>query len=348
MHPILIALTMLLWLSATAEGAAVYFNPAPSSGSQLAPHARYAAAHAHLRSTTTRIHINYVGTPPDAATQAAIQFAAALLDASFLFSHDVNVALHWADLSSVPGLLGDAGPAHLCPHPDSAHYRYVMVPAALYSELTGGSTCPGAGDAVHIVVELNSNPPLPWYVGTDGSTPGGQIDLVTVAMHELAHGLGFTTGVANGNGDYLFAPYGLFYDWFVMGGRPGWPATYGDPVSSPCLASPGTLTNGQLYFRGNVGDPSVADFKVYAPNPFSPGSSIAHVDPSGSSANALMFPSLAAGEARHDIGGNVWAVMANFGYNMVPVAQYVTTTSGSPSACVPTCSASTVYPFFIS
>ena len=30
-----------------------------------------------------------------------------------------------------------------------------------------------------------------WYFGTDGNTPAGDFDFVTVVMHELAHGLGY-------------------------------------------------------------------------------------------------------------------------------------------------------------
>ena len=329
----LLHILLLLMLGSLVQST-VYLNPLPANGSRLAPHVHYPSF--QTRSTPNRIIATYVGTPPDSATQSAIQFALSLLDTSFQLTHDVNVAIRWIDLSSIPGLLADAGPTQMCQHPDSTNFRYVLIPTSLYAQLIG-SPCPGASSSAHVSINVNSNPPTPWYTGTDGNPPPSTVDLVTVMMHEAVHGLGFLTGVANGNGNYLYAPYGLFYDWFVFGGRPGWPSHYGLPVQNPCLASPGTLTNNLLYFRGNVGDPSVANFQVYAPSTFQIGSSISHVNPSGDTTNRLMFPSLSAGEAQHDIGGNVWAAMANFGYPMSPVAQYATSTTGT-STCLPTCS----------
>lgn len=38
-----------------------------------------------------------------------------------------------------------------------------------------------------------------WYYGVDGNAPAGQIDFVTVLLHELGHGVGFTVGPTNGN-----------------------------------------------------------------------------------------------------------------------------------------------------
>lgn len=36
---------------------------------------------------------------------------------------------------------------------------------------------------------------MPGYFGTDGNTPANQYDFVTVFMHELTHGLGFTSSL---------------------------------------------------------------------------------------------------------------------------------------------------------
>src|SRR5262249_46124505 len=42
--------------------------------------------------------------------------------------------------------------------------------------------------------------PNVWYYGLDGEAPEGELDLVTVVLHELAHGLGFATIVNLGTG----------------------------------------------------------------------------------------------------------------------------------------------------
>jgi hypothetical protein len=40
-------------------------------------------------------------------------------------------------------------------------------------------------------MQIRFNANRPWYYGTDGQVPAGQFDLVSVALHELGHGIGF-------------------------------------------------------------------------------------------------------------------------------------------------------------
>lgn len=52
-----------------------------------------------------------------------------------------------------------------------------------------------------------------WYYGLDGNTPAGQINFLNVAMHEIAHGLGFsgfenvTTGALSGGIPSIYATF---------------------------------------------------------------------------------------------------------------------------------------------
>jgi len=255
-----------------------------------------------------------------------------VLASYFNVSYAINLNVTWTDLSGInPTLLGQGKPAIQCAHPNAAAYKYVYVPGALYTSLTGASNCPGAPDAIHITILLNSNPPTPWYTGVDGAPPSSTVDLMTVMMHEMLHGLGFLTGVASGAAAYPSAPYGFFYDWFVFSGTPGWPAAYSTPVSSPCVASSSVLTTSPLYFRGTVGGTANSQFVVYTPGVFAPGSSISHVVVSSGTANRLMQYALQSGTALHDIGGNVWSAMASFGYTMKNCAAL---TSAGCAACI--------------
>lgn len=272
------------------------------------------------RSGTGRIHVGFVGGLPEAAVQNVFIAAAFFLQSYFVLSADVNVAVEWVDLSSVPNLLGEGGPSTMCPHPDSGAYPFVLIPAALYVHLTGADNCPGMSGSIHVHVQLNSQPNVPWYFGVDGQPPVNRIDLVTVVMHELLHGLGFLSGVAGAGAQYPFAPYGYVFDWYVFYSNnvTGWPSTFAGAVSDPCIANPLLLSNGALIFRGVVGNASIESFTLYSPTMFAPGSSVSHVAPvAGSSANRLMQPSIQQGHAWHDIGANVWEAMASMGYDMV-------------------------------
>ena len=44
-----------------------------------------------------------------------------------------------------------------------------------------------------IVTEFNSNDEVSWYFGTDANTRSGKRDFVSVVLHEIGHGLGFSS-----------------------------------------------------------------------------------------------------------------------------------------------------------
>ena len=62
---------------------------------------------------------------------------------------------------------------------------------ALADAIAGRDTYAGRVD---LTASFNSNDKVNWYYGTDGNTPSGQFDFVTVVLHELGHGLGFFLG----------------------------------------------------------------------------------------------------------------------------------------------------------
>ena len=50
-------------------------------------------------------------------------------------------------------------------------------------------------------MNITYNNGFSWYYGTDANPPAGQYDLVTVAAHEIGHGLNFSgsAGYSGGN-----------------------------------------------------------------------------------------------------------------------------------------------------
>jgi len=165
-------------------------------------------------------------------------------------------------------------------------------PKALANFLHGGDVDPGHDD---IIVNVNTS--QPFYYGTDGVVPGGKYDLVTVATHELIHGLGFLDSFRQQGG------YGVFGDgtYDSNSGRSGLPTIFdryvnldnnGDNrvVALETDNRVAALTSNNLYWFGLNGRSGTSDGdfpQLFAPNPFQAGSTGGHTN----IANDLMFPS---------------------------------------------------------
>jgi PA domain len=80
---------------------------------------------------------------------------------------------------------------------------HAWYPVALANKLAGVDLTPGAQELTAVfnsrVGELNCLESFHWYYGLDGNHGDG-LDLLTVLLHELAHGLGFATIVAEWSG----------------------------------------------------------------------------------------------------------------------------------------------------
>jgi MYXO-CTERM domain-containing protein len=89
----------------------------------------------------------------------------------------------------------------------------LLVPEALADKLAGFDINPGLED---IDAQFNgalgqcSGGTEDWYYGFDGKPPADDLDLLSVLLHELGHGLGFVSFVDNNTG----ALYGGFVDVF--------------------------------------------------------------------------------------------------------------------------------------
>jgi hypothetical protein len=158
-------------------------------------------------------------------------------------------------------------------------------PQALANALAGLDLDPSSDD---IMTEFNSGlggsgcmPGTSFYLGLDGLPGSGQIDMLTVVLHELAHGLGFQTFEDITTGARLSG----LNDAFLL-------AIEQEGASPPSLAD---MTDGQratadvsdpdIYWSG----PKVQDaastltaglvggrVRLYAPSVVQPGSSISH------------------------------------------------------------------------
>ena len=96
------------------------------------------------------------------------------IDASFTDSADLRMAL----------LFWGGAPRRL----EITRILGFVVPRALADKRAGRDLADGEPD---IITRFNSHEDANWYFGTDGDTPSGKTDFVSIVLHEIAHGLGF-------------------------------------------------------------------------------------------------------------------------------------------------------------
>jgi uncharacterized repeat protein (TIGR01451 family) len=92
--------------------------------------------------------------------------------------------------------LGSAGALRVATDFDGALFPNTWYHIALANRLAGRDLAPPHADiraSFNSAIDTGCAPGLRWYYGLDNNVPAGQIDLVVVVLHELGHGLGFST-----------------------------------------------------------------------------------------------------------------------------------------------------------
>jgi autotransporter-associated beta strand protein len=199
-----------------------------------------------------------------------------------------------------------ASPSYI---PDT-HY-----PKALADHLHGADVDPGQ-DAIHI----NVNTAQAFYYGTDGNPAASFYDFVSVATHELIHGLGFASTFREEGG------YGFFGDgtYDSESGRSGLPTIFdryvnlGGSGDNRVLALStddrvAALTSGNLFWfglNGRQGNNGNAP-PLFAPDPYEKGSSVSHTN----IANDLMRPGIGTGTSR-SVSAVDRGILRDMGWNI--------------------------------
>jgi hypothetical protein len=146
------------------------------------------------------------GTTVGAQRLYVFQYAASIWASILPSSVQIFVDASFDPLtcSASSGVLGSAAPTTLHANFSGAPFTGTWYHQALANKLAGTDLAPGNHD---IVASFNSGVgaanclPMGWYYGVDGNE-GGQIELLPVVLHELGHGLGFSTSTDGATGQY--------------------------------------------------------------------------------------------------------------------------------------------------
>lgn len=277
-----------------------------------------------LRSATFSITYNEYSTD----AQAAFEYAAAIWGSILVSNIPIKINTHFTPL--LPGLLGITLPNGRKNFPNApltdTWYSTSLANALADSELNTGET--------DVDLFLNSN--INWYFGTDGNCPAGKYDFVSIALHELCHGLGFVGlgKVAGGIGSFGLISSSDFpglvisfpwpdldtlpsvFDLHLQNFAGGFLSSYANPSSD--LAT--QFTSNSVWFYGDSSQAvNPLRPRMYALASFSLGSSLVHLNEStypAGNINELMTPFSGTADAVHDPGPVTIGILKDIGWNV--------------------------------
>jgi hypothetical protein len=295
------------------SGTICYFKP-ESSNLILPPPAAYEAwkRNAAAKTNATTFEVTYIDFPADA--KAAFQRAVDIWSTIIESPVPIRITASWTPLSG--SALGGAFPGTVFTNFDGAPRINTWYPAALAEKLAGRELNDAAN--ADIFAQFNSAFTL-WSFDLNGTPQANRTDFVSVVLHEIGHGLGFTDsyGISEtGQGiiDDFFQGIHVTYDHFLENGSD---VNLVQGFVPPSAQLAGQLTSGNLFFRSPQLQKNTVDnrARIFAPASFQNGSSIAHLDNSyDGTANALMTPSIGPTEILHNPGTIAMRMLADMGW----------------------------------
>ena len=272
-----------------------------------------------LAPPAVNISVNYRGFTPEART--AFQRAVDVWSALLITEVPIEIDASFGEIES----LAHAGPLGLFLFQDGGIES--VFPVGLANQLSGKDLDPDESD-----IGITMSDSEDWYYGLDGNPGEDQFDFVSVVLHEIGHGLGFFDSFRDeedGTAGYGFEVserdtgerFPAFFDRFI------WDTDINRLVDESSYSNPSSelveaITGIKLFWYGleaaeaNGGKDNF--ILLWAPEEFTT-SSVAHLDfhayPPGTP-NALMNPFQSKGEASHETGPLLLAMLSDMGWTI--------------------------------
>ena len=251
------------------------------------------------------------------ARRAAFEYALAIWSSALAKAYEGETITVSASMDPMGGsenhaVLGSAGPKLFRWNFGGGAMANTVYGDPLANHLAGRDLSPGSPE---IVAQFNSDLDNPtvlgstdWYYGLDGNA-NDDIDFVSVVLHEVGHGLNFIDTVNSGTGGWSIAGYPGIYDRFLENGGGTRLTAMDNAGRKAAIVSNNLFWGGSQGRAGNGGTRP----KMYAPNPYEPGSSVAHTDETVHG-NDLMSPTYSG--PVHTPGPIDLGILADMGWNL--------------------------------
>jgi hypothetical protein len=262
------------------------------------------------RTKSSNIEVKYINFPADNKAKNAFQFAVDIWESQLTSTVPIRIRAEWGPLEI--NVLGQAIWGAAFANFDGAQHQNVYYPVALAEKISGTNLNEEEPD---IVAQFSST--INWYFGTDGNPTAGKMDLVTVVLHEICHGIGFVDTYSSSSGQGAVGLEGVpfVYDLSVVNSST---QSLFSGFQSPSAAMNSQLTSNNLFYNSPLASSSGPLPKLYAPATFDAGSSVAHLDETVFStpgdANNLMTPKVATQESIHQPGALALSILNDMGW----------------------------------
>ncbi|MFN8488817.1 MAG: hypothetical protein U0350_14540 [Caldilineaceae bacterium] len=277
--------------------------------------------------------------PWPANAQAAFNYATNIWSTLLNGVQTIEIDACWrTDLAAT--VLGQARAADLLRDFSNATQPQTWYAIALANQLYAGDL---NGDVAEISASFNSK--ATWYFGLDQNPPRDRYDFASVVLHEIGHGLGFSSSMivddgvgnaecngTNGVGCWGYGTsYPFIYDRFVENGASQALITQ---YNNNTVQLGSQLSSNNLFFDGAFTRSGNADSraKLYAPKPWEQGSSVSHLDDAvyDGTPNAMMTHALGLGEAVHQPGAITLGILSDIGWPLALGEVYVDVNATEP------------------
>jgi hypothetical protein len=201
--------------------------------------------------------------------------------------------------SATSAVLGSAGAVTLTRDFPNAPISNTWYSIALASSIAGSDLSASNDIAATFNSDIDNNSDClgnyNWYYGLDGNKPSNSIELYSVVLHEIGHGLGFQTFVNMSTGSKFGTP-GRDDAYMVNLEDHSLPQSWSAMTNTERLTS--ITDTGDLHWTGTNVTSLIGDYtggvnqghiRMYAPDPVQGGSSVSHFS-NAVAPNELMEP----------------------------------------------------------
>lgn len=249
---------------------------------------------------------------PD-SVRAVVEAAFGVWDKILISRVPIHIHVYWEALTA--GTLATAGSDRVYKNFKNAPLREVWYPSALADALMGESV---NGDSPDIVLKINSK--ADWNLDYEGPQNFRYYDMLSVIIHEIAHGIGFMSSFElNGNTRIKWGIQNVpfIYDQY-MTDQSGNSLVNNRFYTNDSEELLKTVTETSIFFQIDSGTYSQLRPRLHTENPFSSGASLSHIANSQlsqeDSRDRLMLPTLSLGIRYHYPGNGILAMLFQMGW----------------------------------